>query len=550
MNLRKAPILLLAAVVLFPACAVTEFFEDVWQGIVRREGELVDGEQEGLWTYRYDSGQIHRRGRYEDDKQVGLWTIWYENGNKQQEGAYVDGYRGGLWTYWNEDGSRYAQGIYERGLEEGPWTYYNGRGELESRGEYHAGKQTLLWTYWYPGSGKKAEGYYLDGEKVGTWRYWTPSGSEAGGADYPLPAGSEPVREAWPNGELKRAGFLRGGQPVGRWVSWRENGTRRVGGELVDGSPEGLWVAGQSDGELLAAGSVRRGEPGGDWEVFGASSGPSLPVGPDPGGVEPVREPMAFVRSELQAIARPLAVEAAPPAEPAAARAPSPELAAETKKKREAPIQRQPWTVREEENMETYLAMYESGMGSTKASLGDLYTGGSSLATGGKGRPDLINRPLPLRQFMDVRSDLVDLDQFRGRKVIIVILRGSVGMGREVCVYCSTQAISLAEKASEIEQLGCEVALVYPGPAAGLDAFLDAYRSLDDEKKGLPYKLLQDVDSNLVKQLRLEADLAVPTTLILDENGIVRYVYEGKSIIDRPSAKDLIEEIKRMSTEG
>ncbi len=35
----------------------------------------------------------------------GLRTEWYENGQKKEEGNFINGEQQGIWTYYNKDGS-------------------------------------------------------------------------------------------------------------------------------------------------------------------------------------------------------------------------------------------------------------------------------------------------------------------------------------------------------------------------------------------------------------------------------------------------------------
>lgn len=54
-----------------------------------------------------------------------------------------------------------------------------------------------------------------------------------------------------------------------------------------------------------------------------------------------------------------------------------------------------------------------------------------------------------------------------------------------------------------------------------------------------------DVSLIAVRQLGIEDNLAKPTSLIIDKAGVVRYAYVGKTIADRPSVKDLLNELSR-----
>ena len=55
------------------------------------------------------------------------------------------------------------------------------------------------------------------------------------------------------------------------------------------------------------------------------------------------------------------------------------------------------------------------------------------------------------------------------------------------------------------------------------------------------------VDLLAVRTFRVEGHLAKPTSIIVDESGIVRWAYVGRQPADRPSAAELIEALDRLS---
>lgn len=536
------PLLALAtsALLLGSCAAVMDYSNAAWDYLGfsgTRSGSTLNGAQDGPWVYRYDNGQVAREGEYASDKQVGEWRAYYRNGSPKYVGSFdAEGYRSGLWTYWHESGQRRAQGHYEDGREEGLWSFWQESGTLESQGDYQAGRQALRWSYFHPNSNPRAEGYYLDGQKVGVWRYWSQSGGLSGESAYDVPSGWEIVREDWPNGSVRREGFLYQGQPEGRWASWRENGTRKLSGDMHEGQPEGEWIAVRSDGELAAVAQVSGGSAR-DVEVLGDTE---MPSAPDPDMDAATTAPADFLAQELVAIAAPTQANAVV-REQASGPAPNQAEVLAVEVKREAPIEAQPWTVREDEEMAAILESYRSGTNTSGRRRSSRY------ASSGRGNPrrnDLEGNPLPRTAFITAENRLINLADLRGKKVVVVVLRGSVGRGREVCVYCTAQTRTLAERQGEFENLNTEVVLVYPGPASGLGAFREAYASISSELRTIPYYLVQDVGEQLVEELSIVGDLAQPTTLILDEQGIVRWAYEGVTIDDRPSAEELLELVR------
>ena len=158
----------------------------------------------------------------------------------------------------------------------------------------------------------------------------------------------------------------------------------------------------------------------------------------------------------------------------------------------------------------------------------------------------LVGKPLPpSTKLWKGEGDLLDVASLRGRKSVLVILRG---YDKEVCIYCVTQTASLADFEDQFDERGVDLLVLYPGSAGRLDTFLEAYRKLCQEFKAegvdeLPYPLCFDPGYALVEELDLRASQARPTTLVLDEEGVVRWAYVGETIEDRPDAQRILREI-------
>ena len=75
-------------------------------GVMKDEGYLKNGKEDGEWTFFEDDSPYHMTGKgfFKDGNQVGKWTGWYENGQKRKETTYKDGNLISK-KEWNEDGS-------------------------------------------------------------------------------------------------------------------------------------------------------------------------------------------------------------------------------------------------------------------------------------------------------------------------------------------------------------------------------------------------------------------------------------------------------------
>lgn len=147
--------------------------------------------------------------------------------------------------------------------------------------------------------------------------------------------------------------------------------------------------------------------------------------------------------------------------------------------------------------------------------------------------------------FVDAEGKPVDLRQYRGKKnVVLVVTRGFAG---GLCPYCTTQTSRLISSHSEFAKRNAEVLVVFPGPAERVLEFVDAARSQAQAAR-LPFPVLLDRDFRAVDHLGIRADLAKPSTYIIDREGRVRFAYVGATRTDRPSVKALLKELDALAS--
>jgi antitoxin component YwqK of YwqJK toxin-antitoxin module/peroxiredoxin len=520
------------------APTVTSRYED---GRLASTGGHVRELRSGPWTDYFPSGRKQCEGRYENDVQAGLWTYWFENGQKEMEGRFEDERREGEWTSWYENGSLRAVGRFERGFEEGPWRFYDRSGAVEHEGTFELGRPVLRWTYYGPDGTVHETGDCFEGARVGRWT--TQS--------YPVPKGCELVEERFPDSTLKRTGFLRDGTPSGRWNTFHPGGKLRLECTFRDGSPDGSAHAWREDGSLLARGTLEKGCIAGTWTFRRGDAEEQL----DSKAARP-RPSFAGDWSPANSADLPgwtavetWIAEASSPLQPApipSSTAPEPTAAESRLAPEDAtgiPARAQPWTEYERRVLPSLVKLYGSGI--------DEYEGRVSLRESPSTPPaavakpaDLVGRKLPLTRFSTADGGAIDLDDFAGKQdVLVTILRG---FGGQVCVYCTAQTKALADFADRFAALGTKVVIVFPGPASGLDAFREAYRRTFSPADKLPFDLLYDTDLALTRALHIEDDMAVPTSLLLDKTGVVRWCRVAKDHADRPSAQEILARIQEL----
>ena len=161
---------------------------------------------------------------------------------------------------------------------------------------------------------------------------------------------------------------------------------------------------------------------------------------------------------------------------------------------------------------------------------------------------DLVGKKLPVTRFRTADGGAIDLDAFAGKQnVLVTILRG---FGGQVCVYCTAQTKALADFVDRFAALDTKVVAVFPGPASGMEAFREAYRRTYGRGEKPPFELLYDADLALTRALHIEDNIAVPTSLLLDRQGIVRWSHVAKDHADRPSAKQILGRIREMEKQA
>lgn len=544
----------LLGTLVLPACEGSDLFkrED-------RAGAMIAGKQWGKWTYRYPDGTLQAQGEYRADKQVGRWTYYFPNGQMQWEGEFSDQRISGPSTFGYDNGQRRAAGLFVDGLEEGGWTFWTREGAPDQEGEFVAGRANGRWTYFGPGGAVVAQGYRSDGERVGLWQFWGPDG-ELCERRFAMPDGFEILHETWSGGTPRREGFVVAGKPTGRWVTWHENGNRRFSGDFVDGAPQGLWIAWDDQGRRLAQGRLQGGQFAGNWYVWRGDKAESL-------SASKLRPPAAFAGSwtaDSSARSRPVeellalwVAEASSPlgalvdqAPDADTPPPAEELLARTEEVPDIPLRAQPWTVAEEESLDYLIARYTDGAKSVRPPAGDRRYGSRRGAQQEAPKGDtersekFLGGTLPWTRFSTADGRIVDMDDFRGkRKVMLVVLRG---FAREVCVYCVTQTEAICENVGAFHDQGTEAFVVYPGEKNRLEAFMESFKRVSKRQGEPPIGVLYDPDMRLVQRLGIESELAIPSTFVLDEEGRIRYAYVGAAIEDRPPVEDVLAAIRAM----
>jgi antitoxin component YwqK of YwqJK toxin-antitoxin module/peroxiredoxin len=434
----------------------------------------------------WSPGLPKRTGTLVAGKQEGPWSYWYSNGQKQADGSWTHDYQDGHWTWWYSSGQIQQTGDYS--------------GKNLSRLRWSSAPRSGHWQHFYENGQLYCEGDYAEDRQTGQWTYFTADGR-------PFATGS-----------------FAAGVKDGEWTWWHEAGKAKQRGAFAKGVKIGVWTTWAADGAV-----VRR-------EEYTKQGAPVVAL-EAPAPAKPTAE------------APSTAATPAPPAGPATPAATAAQPAVEVKPAEEAillpaagtpslsPIQVAPrlWTPDQEGDAASLIAHYTTG-GAVTGVDGD-YSDKRFGNGGERQRTQLLGKVLPQTRFLSSGGDVLDLkDRVGKHPVLMVVLRGFSG---QVCLYCATQTAALANQIAKFRDLGVEVVLVYPGPVESVPVFIRAVESLRKDPPPMPLAL--DVSLLLVRGLGIEDNLALPASILIDKEGLVRYAYVGQTIADRPSVNDLLQ---------
>ncbi|PLW94101.1 MAG: hypothetical protein C0592_03990 [Marinilabiliales bacterium] len=121
---------------------------------IKAEGRIRDGEQDGMWRYYYESGNIRGTIVFEEGKADGKAIVYYdeEEGGSMAQLEYDEGERDGYYREYYKNGERKCQIEFNKDVMDGKAEFYYDSGLL------------------------KIEGQYKEGVKKGKWKHYTETG--------------------------------------------------------------------------------------------------------------------------------------------------------------------------------------------------------------------------------------------------------------------------------------------------------------------------------------------------------------------------------------
>ena len=163
------------------------------------------------------------------------------------------------------------------------------------------------------------------------------------------------------------------------------------------------------------------------------------------------------------------------------------------------------------------------------------------------------SQPITIEDFSDLRftdkdgKELKLADVMTRNYLVLVITRGWYG---GVCFYCASQTSRWARRFDELEPYDAQLVVIFPTEsnedASKLDELSKRIKGGEIPNEKVPYPILLDINLASVDQLGIRAELAKPSTYIIDREGRVRFAYVGESIADRPTVDSVLKQLAKL----
>lgn len=164
------------------------------------------------------------------------------------------------------------------------------------------------------------------------------------------------------------------------------------------------------------------------------------------------------------------------------------------------------------------------------------------------------SQPITIEDFSDLRftdkqGNPVQLAEVMTQDyLVLVVTRGWYG---GVCFYCASQTSRWARRYEELDPYNAQLVVIFPTET---DEEAEKLSELNKRIKGgeipnddIPFPILLDINLTGVDQLGIRAELAKPSTYIIDREGRVRFAYVGESIADRPTVDSVLNQLSKLN---
>lgn len=163
------------------------------------------------------------------------------------------------------------------------------------------------------------------------------------------------------------------------------------------------------------------------------------------------------------------------------------------------------------------------------------------------------SQPITIEDFSELRFTDKDgkevqlADVMTREYLVLVVTRGWYG---GVCFYCASQTSRWARRFDELDPYDAQLVVIFPTEtdedAPKLDELSKRIKGGEIPNEDIPYPILLDIHLTGVDQLGIRAELAKPSTYIIDREGRVRFAYVGESIADRPTVDSVLKQLAKL----
>jgi len=153
-------------------------------------------------------------------------------------------------------------------------------------------------------------------------------------------------------------------------------------------------------------------------------------------------------------------------------------------------------------------------------------------------KPVTVGEPAPDFDVVDFRGDAVKLSAYRGRSNVLIVLNRGL-----ICPYCRKHLTELARRYDEFRRRNTEIIAVGADSAPAFERFWIA--------ADIPFIGVPDTDRTVLRrygqQVRLMRLGRLPAVVLVDREGIVRWVHYGGSMMDVPPTDEILRVLDEMA---
>lgn len=266
------------------------YYKDgIWRAVDLQGNEVAKGTyrkglMEGQWGRRHLSseggmfatkpftsyqGPFDSYAFFKNGLLDGQWVIYSADRRSIFEIGYKNGKRHGEAVWYYPDRQKMRTATFKDGVLDGEVLEWDEDNRLVLRDRYYEGRKVVRTTAMYRPEQKKSETFFLDArlepEGLDNWWEAKPAPFVSTGARVQ----NGPVRNWYPNQQLRYSGQYKDDRPIGQFFWWHENGIRKtVGFYNEEGERSGRWIWWHENGMKQIEGSYLSGEPAGLWRSW------------------------------------------------------------------------------------------------------------------------------------------------------------------------------------------------------------------------------------------------------------------------------------------